>query len=150
MMNWEVKHYNELSLDEFHDLIQLRVEVFVVEQDCPYQDIDGKDKVSHHLIGTLDGKIAATSRILPPGVSYDEVAIGRVVMAQSARGKGYAHDMMNASKDFVKKTFGNVPIRLSAQKYLEGYYGSHAFKSTGKEYLEDGIPHVEMLFHPDI
>ena len=140
----------DLSLDEFHDLIQLRIAVFVLEQDCPYQDVDGKDKQSFHLIGLQNDKIVATSRILPPGISYDEVAIGRVVIAKSARGKGYAHDMMKESKSFVVNHFGNVPIRLSAQKHLEGYYGSHAFQSTGKEYLEDGIPHVEMLFQPSM
>lgn len=150
MIHWEVKHYNNLSLDEFHDLIQLRIEVFVIEQDCPYQDVDGKDKVSFHLIGRVNDKIVATSRILPPGISYEEVAIGRVVIGESARGKGYAHDMMQQSKDFIVQEFGNVPIRLSAQKYLESYYGAHGFKSTGKEYLEDGIPHVEMLFQPSM
>lgn len=150
MINWEVKHYKDLSVDEFHDLIYLREKVFIVEQDCPYQDVDGKDKVSFHLIGRLDNEIVATSRILPPGVSYNEVAIGRVVMAAKARGKGYAHDMMRQSKSFIVQTFGNVPIRLSAQKYLEAYYASHGFESTGKEYLEDGIPHVEMLFKPSM
>lgn len=149
MINWKVKAYKDLSLDEFHDLVSLRIEVFVVEQDCPYQDLDGKDKTAHHLFGENEsGEIVATSRILGPGISYDEVSIGRVVVAQKVRGRGVAHEMMDKSKEFVLAEYGNVPIRISAQTYLEKYYSSHGFEFTGKEYLEDGIPHMEMLYSP--
>lgn len=149
MINWKVKAYKDLSLDELHDLVSLRIEVFVVEQDCPYQDLDGKDKTAHHLFGENEsGEIVATSRILGPGISYDEVSIGRVVVAQKVRGRGVAHEMMDKSKEFVLAEYGNVPIRISAQTYLEKYYSSHGFEFTGKEYLEDGIPHMEMLYSP--
>lgn len=149
MMIWKVKKYQDLSLDEFHDLVSLRIEVFVVEQDCPYQELDGKDKTAHHLFCLDDkGSILATSRILGPGISYPEVSIGRVVVAESARGKGVAHEMMNKSKEFVLKEYGDAAIRISAQEYLESYYSSHGFKFTGKKYLEDGIPHMEMLYSP--
>ena len=149
MINWEVKHYKDLSLDELHDLLALRIEIFVVEQDCPYQEIDGKDKVAFHLIGRDEyGEIVATSRLLGPGISYDEVSIGRVVVSKKVRGKGVAHEMMDKSKEFVFTEFGKVPIRISAQEYLEKYYSSHGFEFTGKKYLEDGIPHMEMLFTP--
>ncbi|MCB0477407.1 MAG: GNAT family N-acetyltransferase [Crocinitomicaceae bacterium] len=149
MINWEIKHYKDLSVDEFHDLVSLRIEVFVVEQDCPYQDLDGKDKIAFHQIGRDDsGEIVATSRILGPGVSYQEVSIGRVVVSQKVRGRGVAHEMMEKSKEFVNSEYGNVPIRISAQEYLEKYYSGHGFEFTGKKYLEDGIPHMEMLFQP--
>ena len=149
MINWEVKHYRDLSLDELHDLIALRIEIFVVEQDCPYQEVDGKDKIAFHQIGRDEsGEIVATSRVLGPGISYKEVSIGRVVVSEKVRGNGIAHEMMDRSKEFVLSEYGKVPIRISAQVYLEKYYSRHGFQSTGKKYLEDGIPHMEMLFSP--
>lgn len=150
MITWEIKPYKDLSLDEFHDLVSLRIEVFVVEQNCPYQELDGKDKIAFHQIGKDEnGKILATSRILGPGVSYKEVSIGRVVVSEGIRGRGVAHEMMVKSKEFIQNEFGQVPIRISAQVYLENYYSSHGFEFTGKKYLEDGIPHMEMLFNPN-
>lgn len=150
MINWDFKHYTDLSLDEFHDLVSLRIEVFVIEQDCPYQELDGKDKIAFHQIGRdANGEIVATTRILGPGVSYDEVSIGRVVVSEKIRGKGLAHEMMEKSKEFVVSEFGNVPIRISAQEHLEKYYSRHGFEFTGKKYLEDGIPHIEMLYSPN-
>lgn len=146
-IHWNIKHYNELSLDEFHDLIQLRIDVFVVEQNCPYSELDGKDKKSYHVIGRDGfGKIAATARILPAGVSYEnDVAIGRVVIGTEHRGLQLGHELMKQCREFIELEFGKTSIRLSAQKHLENYYSQHDFISTGKEYLEDGIPHVEML-----
>ncbi|MEJ6615936.1 MAG: GNAT family N-acetyltransferase [Crocinitomicaceae bacterium] len=149
VLNWQVKHYNDLSLNEFHDIIALRIKVFVVEQNCPYLELDGKDKKAYHLIcrnGT--GDIVATARILPPGVSYDDTSIGRVVIDESIRGNGVGHDLMIKSVEFCGVEFGNTPIQISAQKHLEKYYEQHQFYSTGKEYLEDNIPHVEMRFTP--
>ena len=149
VLNWQVKHYNDLSLNEFHDIIALRIKVFVVEQNCPYLELDGKDKKSYHLIcrnGT--GDIVATARILPPGISYDDTSIGRVVIDESIRGNGVGHELMIKSVEFCTVEFGNTPIQISAQKHLEKYYEQHQFSSTGKEYLEDDIPHVEMRFTP--
>ena len=145
-MNWNCKTYKNLTLDEFHDLIQLREIVFVVEQDCPYLDVDGKDKKAFHVIGKLNNKIVATARILPQGVSYDEVSIGRVVVSPKVRGKNIGKQLMEQSMLFVKENFGNVSVRISAQTYLLKYYESFGFKTVGEEYLEDNIPHREMLF----
>ena len=149
ILDWQIKHYRDLTLNEFHDIIALRLNAFVVEQNCPYLDLDGKDKKAYHLI-CRDGKgdIVATARILPPGIAYSNVAVGRVVTSEGIRGHGVGHELMEKAMDFCLLEFGNEPIRISAQKHLENYYGKHKFLTTGKEYLEDGIPHVEMLFEP--
>lgn len=146
-LDWQIKHYRDLSLNEFHDIISLRLEAFVVEQNCPYQDLDGKDKKCYHVICRNGiGDIVATARILPPGLSYsDAAAIGRVVIKEEIRGHGIGHEIMDKCMDFCALEFGDASIRISAQKHLENYYAQHNFKSTGNEYLEDGIPHVEMI-----
>ena len=147
-MKWSCKAFKELSLDEFHDIIQLREIVFVVEQDCPYLDVDGKDKEALHVFGEYEGNIVATTRILKPGKSYDEVAIGRVVTSPTVRGMGMGKQLMEESMKFVIEHFGDVPVRISAQTYLLEYYKLFGFIETGKEYLEDNIPHLEMLYKP--
>lgn len=145
-LDWQIKFYTELTTNEFHDIIALRLKAFVVEQDCSYLDLDGKDKKCYHLICRDGfGTVVATARILPPGLSYQEVSIGRVVIDEAIRGKGAGHELMRKSMAFIKEEFGNVAVRISAQKHLEKFYNQHGFISTGKEYLEDGIPHVEML-----
>lgn len=150
ILDWQIKHFSELSTSEFHDLIALRMKAFVVEQKCSYLDLDGKDKKCYHLICRDGlGKVVATARMIPPGVSYKEVSIGRVVLDDAIRGIGKGHELMDKCMSFAKEEFGNVPIRISAQKHLEAYYNTHGFKSTEKDYLEDDIPHVEMLFTPE-
>lgn len=145
-LDWQVKYYPELTTNEFHDIVALRLKAFVVEQNCSYLDLDGKDKKCYHLICRDGfGKVVATARILPPGLAYPEVSIGRVVIDETIRGKGAGHELMKRAMDFAKEEFGAVPVRISAQKHLEKYYNSHGFVGTGKEYLEDDIPHVEML-----
>ena len=145
---YQVKSFQELSLEEFHDIIALRIQIFIIEQNCPYQEVDGKDKLAHHLFFKNEtDEIIAITRILPQGISYEEVAIGRVVVHEDYRGAGLGNQLMSDSMNFVRDKYGEVPVRLSAQKHLENYYGNHGFKSTGKEYLEDGIPHVEMLYN---
>jgi ElaA protein len=148
--DWQIKHYNELTVDEFHDLIQLRIEVFVIEQNCPYQELDGKDKDSFHVIGrSHNGEICATSRILPQGISYpNDVSIGRVVVSSNNRGTSLGHELTRQCLKFIEAHFGHVSIRISAQAHLTRFYQSHGFVETGKSYLEDGIPHVEMLNKP--
>lgn len=149
-LDWQVKYYPELTTNEFHDIIALRLKAFVVEQNCSYLDLDGKDKKCYHLICRDGfGKVVATARILPPGISYPEVSIGRVVLDQAIRGNGIGHQLMDQSMKFINEEFGSVPVRISAQKHLENYYNKHNFISTGKEYLEDDIPHVEMLNTPN-
>lgn len=151
ILDWQIKHYTELNTNEFHDIIALRLEAFVVEQNCTYLDLDGKDKKAYHLIcRNGKGDVVATARILPPGIAYKDAAIGRVVLNEAIRGMGVGHDLMDRSIRFALTEFGNSPIRISAQKHLEKYYEKHGFLSTGKDYLEDGIPHVEMLLEPKL
>jgi len=146
MLNWEFKYYNELSLDEFHDLIALRIKVFVIEQNCPYQDLDGLDKQCYHMLARDSNQmIVGTARIIPPGVEYPAAGIGRIVIDESIRGGQYGHELMRQAMQFIFTKFGMLEMKLSAQKHLEKFYNQHGFLSTGKEYLEDGIPHVEMI-----
>ncbi len=147
ILDWQIKHFSEISIAEFHDLMALRIKIFVVEQNCPYQEIDGKDKKAYHLIGRDGiGNVVATARILPKGISYKEVSIGRVAIDESARKKGNGHVLMEKCMKYINDEFGATNIRISAQSHLEKYYQKHGFASTGKNYLEDDIPHVEMLF----
>ena len=145
ILNWEIKPYRDLNINEFHDIIALRIKVFVIEQNCPYQDLDGKDKKAY-LIFCRDGKgnIVSTARILPNGISYPEVSIGRVVVDESLRGTGVGHELIKKSIDFIIAEFGQVPIVISAQQHLEKYYKKHGFIKNSDEYMEDGIPHIQM------
>ncbi|MFA5575461.1 MAG: GNAT family N-acetyltransferase [Brumimicrobium sp.] len=148
-LNWKIKHYNDLSLNEFHDIIALRIKVFIIEQNCPYQELDGKDKKSYHLIcRDNEGELVGTLRILPQGVAFKEVGLGRIVLDESVRGVNNGHQMVEEAMKFCKAEFGEVPIYMSGQKHLESFYQKHGFESTGKEYMEDNIPHVEMAYIP--
>lgn len=145
-VTWTTKHFNDLSVNEYWEILHLRTAVFVVEQDCPYQEVDEKDKVSFHLYGCNEqGEVIAVSRIVPQGVSYDEISIGRVALKKEARGKGLADEMMTETFTFITTQFGNQSIRISAQQYLTNFYGKHGFKQVGEMYLEDNIPHIEMV-----
>lgn len=144
-MEWMVKTFNELSTKELYEILQLRAEVFVVEQDCPYQDLDGKDVSSYHVLGYDNTILAAYTRVVEPGISYSEIAIGRVVVSPKKRRTGLGVMVMQKSISFIESSLEIQPIRLSAQSHLQNFYADLGFQSTGKEYLEDGIPHVEML-----
>lgn len=144
-IKWLTLPFNQLSLKLFHDIIQLREEVFVVEQDCPYLDVDGKDVNAFHVLGVAGDKVVATARILKPGVSYSEVAIGRVVVAESYRKLKVGHQLMEITLNYIRKEFGEVSVRISAQTYLIDFYKSHGFDVVGEEYLEDNIPHIQMF-----
>ena len=145
-INWKTKAFKDLSVDEYFEVLHLRIAVFVVEQDCPYQEVDEKDRQSFHLFGRAEnGEIMAVTRILPSGISYDEVSIGRVALKKAYRGKGIADVLMEESFKFIESEFGKVPVRISAQEYLLKYYTKHGFKQVGEMYLEDDIPHIEML-----
>jgi len=147
IINWSVKAFNDLSLEELYDMIALRVEVFVIEQNCTYQDLDGKDKVSFHLLGKdIQGNIVATLRILPKGVSYEEASIGRDVTSEKIRSWKKGHELMTEAMRFITENYPKENVRLSAQTHLVSYYEKHGFDATGKTYLEDGIPHSEMLY----
>lgn len=146
-MKWEIKNFKDLKLNEAYGVFALRIEVFVVEQDCPYQDLDGKDEGAIHVLGKDDeGNVVATARILPPGLGYEEVAIGRVVTAKSIRPLKKGHELMEQCMNFIAKEYPTENVKLSAQSHLVNYYGRHGFIETGKHYLEDGIPHSEMIY----
>ena len=144
-MNILVKSFEELSLHELYELLQLRAEVFVVEQDCVYQDIDGKDEKALHVMGYEDGKLVAYTRIFSPGIYFKEAAIGRVVVREGNRKNQYGHQILRASIIAIEEKFKSRNIKLSAQTYLTKFYESHGFKKTGEGYLEDGIPHIAMI-----
>ncbi|MAN58292.1 MAG: GNAT family N-acetyltransferase [Flavobacteriaceae bacterium] len=144
-MEISVKTFDELTASEIYELLQLRSEVFVVEQDCVYQDIDGKDSKALHILGKKKGKLVAYTRCFPPGIYFNESAIGRVVVRERERKFGCGHAIMEASKKAIKNRFGTETIKLSAQTYLINFYKSHGFTPIGAEYLEDGIPHIAMV-----
>lgn len=146
MLTVKVKQFHEFTIDELYDTLQLRSEVFVVEQDCVYQDIDGKDRKALHVIGTDENeKIVAYTRIFDAGDYFDKASIGRVVVSESARAFGYGHTIMKASIAAIDKHFNTKSIKISAQTYLKKFYESHGFAKVGEEYLEDGIPHIGMV-----
>jgi len=147
-ITWHCKHFKDLTNVELYEIFRLRLSVFIVEQNCPYQDADRKDLKCSHLWGEQNGKMIAYSRIVPPNVSYKEVSIGRVITSKDARRTGAGKILMEKSMEFIKKEFGKVPVRIGAQKYLQKFYESFGFACEGEEYLEDGIPHVIMLFVP--
>ncbi len=139
--------FNELSVYTLYEILALRQEVFVVEQNCPYQDCDGKDLQSWHLMGRdTSGKLICYTRLLPKGISYENyVSIGRVVSSPSARGTGSGKTLMEESIRMCRELFSNQSIKIGAQTYLLKFYEGFGFRSTGEEYLEDGIPHTKMI-----
>jgi ElaA protein len=143
-MNFIVKYFSELNTTELYKILQLRAEVFVVEQDCIYQDIDFKDQKSLHIIGYKDNEIVAYTRIFKPGDYFDNASIGRVLVVALERKYGFGHDLMKASITAINAHFKVTKITISAQKYLKKFYESHQFTQVGEEYLEDGIPHIRM------
>ncbi len=145
MLNIKVKSFKELTLQELYNLLQLRSEVFVVEQDCVYQDIDGKDKNALHVLGIKNNKVIAYTRIFKPGFYFEEASIGRVVVAKNERQFKYGYDVMNASIDAIKYYYNTSLIKISAQVYLKTFYNNLDFKEIGEEYLEDNIPHIAMI-----
>ncbi len=140
-----LKAFHELSVDELYDLLRLRSEVFVVEQNCVFLDLDDKDQKCFHLLLYLDAELVAYTRIVPAGLSYEEVAIGRVVSSPAYRGKGLGRKVMELSLECCYQLFGPCDIRIGAQTYALGFYESLGFKSDGETYDEDGIEHIEMV-----
>jgi ElaA protein len=140
-----VKAFQELTVDELYALLKLRSEVFVVEQNCVFLDQDDKDQKCHHLLLYSGDELVGYSRLVPAGLSYPEMAIGRVITSASARGKGYGRVLMELSIDYCHKLFGVGDIRLGAQTYALGFYASLGFIADGDRYDEDGIEHIEMV-----
>lgn len=145
MIQITVKSYQDLSTEELYALLQLRSEVFVVEQDCVYQDIDGKDQKALHVLGFKNGNLIAYSRVFAPGDYFKEASIGRVVVKASERKHQYGYDIMKASIKAIEKQFKETTIKVSAQTYLKRFYNTLGFFEVGEEYLEDGIPHIAMI-----
>jgi len=143
-MDIEIKTFKELDTETLYDILQLRSSVFVVEQDCVYQDIDGKDKEALHVILKKQGKTVAYTRCFAPGVYYKEASIGRVVVIKQERKNNYGHQIMKISLQAILTNYNTQDIKLSAQKYLKEFYESHGFHKIGKGYFEDGIPHILM------
>ena len=143
-MKVEAKKFSELSVEEIYELLKLRTEIFVVEQECIYQDMDGKDNLAVHLLGKEHKKIIAYTRIFGPGEYYDEPSIGRVVVDKKRRGEDKGKEIMKESINYIKNNMQEKEIVLSAQKYLDKFYRDLGFKSEGEDYLEDGIPHQKM------
>ncbi|RIV34947.1 GNAT family N-acetyltransferase [Flagellimonas lutimaris] len=144
-MQVSIKTFDQLTTEELYQILRLRSEVFVVEQDCVYQDVDNKDQKALHVIGVKDGEIVAYTRIFKPGDYFDNVSIGRVVVAQDQRKYGLGKQIMQASLTAIQERFPNKPIEISAQSYLLKFYKELGFNAFGEEYLEDGIPHRRML-----
>lgn len=144
-MKTVIKSFNEFSIEELYAVLRLRSEVFVVEQDCVYQDIDNKDQKAIHILGYEGKHLAAYTRIFKPGDYFEQASIGRVVVSPSQRGKSYGQEIMKASIAYAKAEHFPI-VKISAQCYLDKFYKDLGFISTGEKYLEDGIPHQAMMF----
>lgn len=144
-IKWVYKTFNTLDSAELYAIMQLRNEVFVVEQNCVYQDADGKDVDSWHLIGWDENNLVAYCRILPPGLAFEEASIGRVVSSPRYRKTGFGREMMNVAIEKTLIQFNTKKIQIGAQLYLQDFYSSLGFKKISDVYLEDGIEHIEML-----
>jgi ElaA protein len=146
MLSFSCLPFDDLTPAELYEIMALRQEVFIVEQNCPYLDCDGKDQASWHLMGRNEtGKLIVYTRLLPKGLAYPEYpSIGRVVSSPSARGTGAGKELMVKSIEMTRHLFGDTTIKIGAQSYLLRFYESFGFRSTGEEYLEDGIPHTKM------
>lgn len=144
---WTLKTFPELTLDELYGLLQLRNEVFIVEQNCPFPDLDGKDQLCYHLLGFSEdsSSLVAYTRVVPPGVIYDLASIGRVVTAAHARRYGIGRELMRRTIKVIEDLYGQVPIQIGAQLYLQKFYESFGFRQLGEMYLEDGIEHIKMV-----
>ncbi|MFE3846942.1 GNAT family N-acetyltransferase [Flavobacterium sp. LB3P45] len=144
MLKWSIKPFEALSVHELYDLLRLRSEIFVVEQNCVYLDLDGKDKVALHLFGEFEEKIVAHARLFKAGISFDNASIGRVTVDANYRDRKLGHNLMREAIAGVLLHFGESQITIGAQLYLKKFYESHGFVQTSEMYLEDDIPHIEM------
>ena len=145
MLETVIKKFEALTTNELYAILRLRSEVFVVEQDCIYLDLDDKDKKALHVIGWIDNTIVAYTRIFDTKLYFDEASIGRVVVDQKYRSKGFGKNIMEASINAIKSHYNQTKIKISAQTYLIKFYNELGFKERGKPYLEDGIPHTVMI-----
>jgi ElaA protein len=143
-IQFQIKPFNELSVPQLYQTLQLRSEVFVVEQNCVYQDIDGKDGKALHVLGIYEGEVVAYSRLFAPGYYFDNASIGRVVISPKFRDRKWGHELIKKAVEGIEMHYGAGIITISAQLYLKMFYETHGFVQDGDEYLEDGIPHIKM------
>jgi ElaA protein len=149
-ITWYCTPFSELDVITFHNIIQLRVSVFIMEQDCHYMDLDGKDLKAYHVYALNENnEVVAHARLLDRGVSYEYMSIGRVVVRKDYRGTGLGHELMQYSMNKAKEIYGEDKIKISAQQHLEKFYESHGFVTVTDMYFEDDIPHVGMLYTPN-
>jgi ElaA protein len=144
-MEIKVKVYQDLEIDELYEIMALRAAVFVVEQNCVYQDLDYKDQKALHVMGWINDKLVAYTRLFGPGDYFEQASIGRVIVAMDQRGHNYGHQTMSASINAITQHYKTDRIDISAQTYLEQFYTAHGFLPSGEEYLEDCIPHIKMI-----
>lgn len=144
-LTWIYKPFYELTTAELYVILQLRSEVFVVEQNCVYLDVDGKDKKSFHLMAWQGDELVAYTRLVAPGVSFPEASIGRVITSPNHRGLGIGITLLEKSITHILETYTTNKIRIGAQLYLKKFYERFGFVAEGEEFLEDGIPHIEMV-----
>ena len=144
-MKLVIKPWEQLSRREINDIFSLRSEVFIVEQECAYQDVDGKDEIADHVMLHIDNELVGYSRVFPKNTYFKEASFGRTVVKKTHRGKGYGHVSVKESLKYLKNK-KERPIKISAQSYLKKFYLSHGFIARGDEYLEDNIPHTAMFF----
>lgn len=144
-IQWKIKAFDALTTEELYQILRLRSEVFVVEQHCAYQDLDNYDQQAFHVLGRTDAGLAAYTRIFAPGIKFDMASIGRVVTAPFARRHGLGRELMRVSIAAVQDKWGKIAIKISAQQYLQKFYESLGFVQRSEPYLEDNIPHIEMI-----
>jgi len=144
-MDFYVKSFEELTTSELYELLRLRSDIFVVEQECIFLDLDNKDKEALHILGIKNNEIIAYSRLFKPGDYYKEASIGRVIVKKEARKYDFGHQLMDFSIKIIEDKFKTKSIKIGAQKYLKNFYESHGFNQIGEEYVEDGIIHIYML-----
>lgn len=151
-LSWQSLSFAQLTTSQLYDLLKLRIDIFVVEQNCPYPDLDGNEHEldrhaqTIHLLGYQEGELVAYLRILAKGQSYaDYISIGRVVTKTSARGSGLGHQLLQQALELCQQHYPKESIKISAQEHLANYYQQHGFKQVSEMYLEDNIPHIAML-----
>jgi ElaA protein len=148
-MTLKIKDFNQLNSVELYAILALRSEVFVVEQNCPYQDIDQQDQKGQHVCFYKKEELVAYARILPAGTTFDSTSIGRFLVKKTHRQKHLGHDLIQTCLAFIKENYSSSLVKISAQQYLIDFYAQHGFQTVGDGYLEDDIPHIEMHYHSE-
>ncbi len=144
-MEVKIVPFNELSLHELYEILKLRAQVFVLEQECIYIDPDGQDPKALHLMAAEDGRLIGTARIFEPGSKYEEASFGRLTLTEEYRERGIAHELVSEIHSYIKHHFGNHPIRIEAQAHLRAFYSRHGYQAEGAAYILDDIEHIQMV-----